>query len=192
MFLFCTFTEIEYSAISPRRSPRVEARRRECETEAFVFQIETGKNNEAKLSNTSVVLHGLPEQVTLDGLKSMLKTMDSSSSTVFVPSNGLFWIRKGKKQLVALTTDDDLRCCFEEYNAKAIRIACAAVSTTGSGIAHTFYTLYFVHSFDPRGLPFISFYFAINTSISQKDINLHTRYVLFCCLLQMTHSSYSL
>lgn len=133
--------------VSPRRSPRVAAAKslalQDQECEAFIYQLERGKSNDKKLSNTSSVLHGIvADQLDLDGLTTMLKTMDTdNSSRIFVPSKGLYWIRKGNKQLVALGTDNDLKCCFKEYkdskgHVKSIRIACPAISTNNSGITY--------------------------------------------------------
>lgn len=68
--------------------------------------------------------------------KKKLKELDGSK--VFVPTKGLYWLRKGNKQMVQLQTDDDWQSCLKEYtvtkgNISSVRIACAAVSIDSSG-----------------------------------------------------------
>ncbi|KAK3745997.1 hypothetical protein QZH41_017315 [Actinostola sp. cb2023] len=121
----------------PRRSPRIASRRNDQVMDVFVFEAtksKTAKNGDMKLSQTSVVLRGFSIEKALSKLKESLKTTDTTT-LVFVPSKGLFWLRKGNKQIVSLNTDDDLKCCIENYkdakgNVKTIRIACASLDTT--------------------------------------------------------------
>lgn len=36
---------------------------------------------------------------------------------MFNPAKGLYWLRKGKKQLVSLKSPEDLQTCKDEYKA---------------------------------------------------------------------------
>ena len=76
------------------------------------------KQNEQKVSKTSLLLQDLKEGCTLSTLKERLRGLDGSS-TLFVPANGLFWLRKGTKQLVQLKTANDFASCKDEYREKS-------------------------------------------------------------------------
>jgi len=84
-----------------------------------------------KLSKTSVILHGIPHDCNLTKLKQELN--NAEGRRVFVPANGLYWLRKGNKQLVQLKTDHDWQSCRDDYrdakgNMSSVRIACVAVN----------------------------------------------------------------
>ena len=63
----------------------------------------------------------------------------NGSQNLFVPVSGLFWLRKGSKQMVQLKTEKDLAFCKDEYRDKvkgcvnSIRVARAAVSVENLG-----------------------------------------------------------
>jgi len=133
-FICCHFAELD---LSPRRrSPRIASHNNltagSPSMDVFVFEA----TRDMKLSKTSVVLHGFARDCSLSEMKKRLQTMDGSSM-VFIPSKGLFWLRKGSKQMVSLSSDEDLKCCIAEYtdtkgNVRAIRIACMSINFTSS------------------------------------------------------------
>lgn len=51
---------------------------------------------------------------------------------IYVPTSGLYWLRKGTKQCVSIKNDEDLKSAITEYTSKngqisSINIACLAV-----------------------------------------------------------------
>ena len=85
----------EVQPITPRRSPRLALRARSpvktAGMDIFVFEVMLTKQNEPKVSKTSLLLQDLKEDCTLSTLKERLRGLDGSS-TLFVPANGLFWL----------------------------------------------------------------------------------------------------
>jgi len=106
--------------------------------DVFVFEVIKAKTGEPKLSKTSTILHDVSQRCDIAKLKDRLLTMDSSTSSIFVPANGLYWLRKRSKQMVQLKTEEDWRLCKEEYsdgkgNISSVRIACSSVTYGPSG-----------------------------------------------------------
>ena len=95
-------------------------------------------SGEPKLSKTASVIHNVPVESGLDEIKKLVRAHESSS-VMYVPVSGLYWIRKGTKQMVQLKTEADFNYCKEEYkDAKkkiplSIRIACATVNAGSAG-----------------------------------------------------------
>ena len=132
--------------ITPRRSPRLALIRSTSTAtsvpaavmDVFVFEVLHAKQNEPKISKTSILLQGVNEECTLPVLKEQLRAFDGSQN-LFVPASGLFWLRKGSKQMVQLKTEKDLAFCKDEYRDKvkgrvnSIRVACAVVSVENLG-----------------------------------------------------------
>lgn len=77
-------------------------------------------------------MHDIPTGSTLSELKKVVRAHETTS-VVYVPVNGFYWIRKGRKQMVQLQTEADLDYCKAEYTdskkslPSSIRIACATV-----------------------------------------------------------------
>jgi hypothetical protein len=102
----------------------------------FVYKA-TEKNKQIKVSGSAEILRDIPKQTTVQELANRLRVIDGD--TVYVPTSGLFWLRKGTKQCVKLKTDEDFECALTEYTSKngtisAISIACFTVerpNTTG-------------------------------------------------------------
>ncbi|KXJ11166.1 hypothetical protein AC249_AIPGENE11745 [Exaiptasia diaphana] len=136
--------------ITPRRSPRLMAIRSSTNTckekqqtskciDLFLFEVSKTNKGEPKLSKTASVLHDISPDVTLEELKCLLRQSETSGSVMFAPSAGLYWLRKGSKQMVELKTDNDFFSCKEEYKdatkdkkLSCIRIACAAIDLNGT------------------------------------------------------------
>lgn len=76
------------------------------------------------------VLHKVSKDSTIDDITILLRTYEDSNK-LYNPSKGLFWLRKGTKQLVSLKSSEDLQACKDEYNGD-IRIACHTVRTSGT------------------------------------------------------------
>lgn len=106
--------------------------------DVFVFKVMNTKQNEPKISKSSILLQDVNEECTLSVLKERLRAFDGSQN-LFVPASGLFWLRKGSKQLVQLKTEKDLAFCKDEYwdkvkgRVNSVRVACAAVSVENLG-----------------------------------------------------------
>ena len=106
--------------------------------DVFVFKVMNTKQNEPKISKSSILLQDINEECTLSVLKEQLRAFDGSQN-LFVPASGLFWLRKGSKQLVQLKTEKDLAFCKDEYwdkvkgRVNSVRVACAAVSVENLG-----------------------------------------------------------
>ena len=133
--------------ITPRRSPRLALTRSTSTAtsvpatalmDVFVFEVMNTKQNEPKISKSSILLQDVNEECTLSVLKEQLRAFDGSQN-LFVPASGLFWLRKGSKQMVQLKTEKDLAFCKDECMDKvkgrvnSIRVACAAVSVENLG-----------------------------------------------------------
>lgn len=132
LFLAC-------SSFSPRRfSPRLASRSTLTKADnnhegfqVYIFEVLKGMN----LSKTSEAIHDVPKSCDLSTLQKKLKNMESK---VFLPNKGLYWLRKGNKQMVQLKDDHDWKCCQKEYsdtkgNISSVRIACVAVEVNDSG-----------------------------------------------------------
>ena len=133
--------------ITPRRFPRLALTRSTSTAtyvpvtalmDVFVFKVMNTKQNEPKISQSSILLQDVNEECTLSVLKEQLRAFDRSQN-LFVPASGLFWLRKGSKQMVQLKTEKDLAFCKDEYRDKvkgrvnSVRVACAAVSVENLG-----------------------------------------------------------
>lgn len=112
--------------------------------DVFLFQSTISNSGDPKLSKTSSVLHSIPTNCNLAGLKKLVREHESNSC-LYIPVSGFYWLRKGSKQLVQLHTDADLSYCKEEYRdarkgtLSSIRIACATIKPeyAGKGICKT-------------------------------------------------------
>lgn len=132
---------------SLRRSPRLMASTNTSKEhpkvnimDVFLFEVSKNQRGEPKISKTASVLHNIATDITLGDLKCLLRQNETSSSAIFVPSAGLYYVRKGCKQMVDLKTENDLISCKEEYKdmkdkkLSHIRIACATVDINGTAI----------------------------------------------------------
>ena len=77
--------------LTPRRSPRLADKARKViepqkEMDVFVFEAIKAKTGEPKLSKTSTILHDVSQRCDIAKLKDRLLTMDSSTSSIFVPA----------------------------------------------------------------------------------------------------------
>lgn len=104
--------------------------------DVFLFEVTRSNNRDPKMSKTSTVLRDIPVDSTLAKLKKVVRAQESTS-VVYVPVNGFYWIRKGSKQMVQLQSEADLEYCKAEYKdskksiLSSIRIACATVDYSG-------------------------------------------------------------
>lgn len=85
-------------------------------------------NEEMKVIGHADVLHKVGKDVTLDEIIALLRTYKDK---LYDPSKGLFWLKKGSKQLVSLRSSDDLHSCKNEYTGD-IRIACQIARSKGT------------------------------------------------------------
>jgi hypothetical protein len=104
---------------SPRRSPRNKAS--SSTIDVFVHEL----SQDLKVSANADVLHKVSSDSSIEEIITMLQTYDSAEK-VYIPSKGLYWLRKGSKQIVSLRKAEDLQTCKEEYKGN-IRVACHAV-----------------------------------------------------------------
>ena len=86
----------------------------------FVHKLEEGIG---KISNTAEVMHAVDRSAKLSKIIELLLKIDTEDS-LYVPSKGIYWLRKGNKQPVLLKTDEDLETCKKEYGTESLRIAC--------------------------------------------------------------------
>lgn len=136
------------SPVTPRRSPRIA----NTHMDAFLY---TFLND--KCGTTAHIIHNLSRSITVQQLRETI-VLQNNAQTVYTPRDGVYWLRKGNKQPVALNTDMDLEMCKQEYSGtKSIRIACAAVlqkSTSGicyKLIGFQLYLLYISNLVDKQG-----------------------------------------
>lgn len=108
---------------TPRRSPRVMAR---STMDIFLHEI----TKDMKVSADAEIVHKVNCDTTYKDLVTLLKTYESQEK-VYTPSKGLYYLRKGTKQLVSLKQDNDLEKCKEEYSCKQLRLACHVVHMNG-------------------------------------------------------------
>ena len=86
-------------------------------------------------------------QSTVQQLANRLRVIDGDA--VYVPTSGLFWLRKGTKQCVSLKTDQDFISAINEYTSKngqisPINIACLTVDRPNtSGTIKKSFTIFF-------------------------------------------------
>lgn len=85
---------------------------------------------EKKVLSTANILHKVTNDISLNEVKAILKTYDSES-LFYTPTPGLYWLRKGNKQPVNLSTEQDFEACKNEYQCQNLRIACRAISLSG-------------------------------------------------------------
>ena len=85
-----------------------------------------------KVSQTADTLHNISSSEALSSIILMILSLDTEN--LYLPKKGLFWLRKGTKQLVALMNDEDLASCRREYGIRVpIKIACHCISSPESG-----------------------------------------------------------
>lgn len=87
-------------------------------------------SKDMKVSSNSDVLHKVSADSTIQEINTLLKTY-SNDEKVYTPSKGLYWLRKGSKQIVSLRNEEDLAKCKEEYKQLCIRLACHAIYLKG-------------------------------------------------------------
>ena len=88
------------------------------------------KNKQIKVSGSADILRDIPKHTTVQELANRLRVIDGD--TIYVPTSGLFWLRKGTKQCVKLKTNEDFESAPSEYANKngtvsSISIACFTV-----------------------------------------------------------------
>ncbi|KAK3735151.1 hypothetical protein QZH41_010928, partial [Actinostola sp. cb2023] len=95
-----------------------------------------------RVSSNSSVIHKVGKDNDLNSIKALLRSHSANDITC-VPSYGLYWLRKGSKEPVALNTDDDLTSCKQEYLSKtgrqlaSIRLACRFIENRVSQTSST-------------------------------------------------------
>lgn len=72
------------------------------------------------------VLHKVSSHSTIEDITCLLRTYEDDKK-MFNPAKGLYWLRKGKKQLVSLKSPEDLQTCKDEYKGD-FHLACHTVS----------------------------------------------------------------
>lgn len=101
-----------------RKSPRLQAQK---VSDVFIHPYVNGK-----VLPTADTLHNLSHSETLSNIILMIVSLETEN--LYAPKKGLFWLRKGTKQPVALKSDEDLASCRREYGLKVpIRIACECI-----------------------------------------------------------------
>ena len=125
------------AAQSPRRSPRLSARSSSATAVApsmdvFLFQVTNTTKGDPRLSKTTTLIHSVATDASLADLKALVRAHESEG-IMYVPAKGLFWLRKGTKQLVELKSEADFQNCKTEYSKggkppTGIRIACLSVN----------------------------------------------------------------
>ena len=95
---------------TPRRSPRLVRSR----FDSFVHKLEGGNR---KRSNTAEVIHNVDIHAKLS------KTIDNIIDPLYVPREGIYWLRKGNKQPVLLKSDKIWKHARRKYGTGSIRIA---------------------------------------------------------------------
>ena len=108
-----------------RRSPRLAAKT----IQLFVYKA-TERNNQIKVSGSADILRDIPMQISVHQLASKLRCFEGD--VVYVPTSGMYWLRKGTKQCVSMKNDEDLKSAITEYTSKngqisSINIACCTV-----------------------------------------------------------------
>lgn len=120
--LFFSQVGADQSATTPRRSPRLLSRNPTSTMDVFVYEMTADK----KVLTTSNVLHKVSCDAKLEEITTLLQTYPSDT-TIYTPTTGLFWLRKGTKQPVSLSSDQDLDTCKAEYKSQSMRLACRVV-----------------------------------------------------------------
>ena len=72
------------------------------------------------------VLHKVCSDSTTEDITCPLRTNEDDKK-MFNPAKGLYWLQKGKKQLVSLKSPEDLQTCKDEYKGN-LHLACHTVS----------------------------------------------------------------
>ena len=72
------------------------------------------------------VLHKVWSDSTLEDITVLLKTYKDDNK-LYAPAKGVYWLRKGTKQLVSLKSAEDLQASQDEYKGN-LRLACHTVS----------------------------------------------------------------
>lgn len=81
---------------------------------------------------TADTLHNVPCNGTLSDIMLLIVTLDTEN--LYTPKKGLYWLRKGTRQLVALKSDEDLASCRREYGHKVpLKIACECIASPSPG-----------------------------------------------------------
>jgi len=96
----------------------------------FLFEVSINSKGDPKLSKTSTIIHSVAQDCSLVDLKALVRAHELGS-VMYVPASGLFWLRRGTKQLVQLNNEADFENCKQEYGKgklHSIRIACTSVN----------------------------------------------------------------
>lgn len=72
------------------------------------------------------VLHKVCSDSTIEDIICLLRTYQDDKK-MYNPAKGLYWLRKGKEQLVSLKSPEDLQTCKDEYKGN-LCLACHTVS----------------------------------------------------------------
>lgn len=119
IFDICFLYHTDQNQLTPRRSPTL------CVRPAFdIYVYELGPDS--KVLGHADVLHKVSADATLEENTVLLRTYQDEKK-MYNPSKGLFWLRKGTKQLVSLKSPEDLQACKNEYKSN-LRIACHTVN----------------------------------------------------------------
>lgn len=85
-----------------------------------------GLGPDLKVLGHADVLHKVCSDSSIEDITCLLRTYEDSKK-MFNPAKGLYWLRKGKKQLVSLKSKEDLQTCKDEYKGD-LHLACHTVS----------------------------------------------------------------
>ena len=109
-----------------RKSPRLQALNQKV-SDIFVHPYVNGK-----VLQTVDTLHNLSSNESLSDITLRIVSLDTEN--LYTPKKGLYWLRKGTKQLVALKSDEDLASCRREYGQKVpLKIACECIVSSPPG-----------------------------------------------------------
>lgn len=96
----------------------------------FVFKAEEVRGR-INVSGAAKTLHKVDKNSSLEEIKMLLRSYNDKDA-VFVPLKGLYWMKKGTKQCVALQSDSDLAKAIEQYGSTNLCLACGTLSLQGS------------------------------------------------------------
>ncbi|KXJ23339.1 uncharacterized protein LOC110250738 [Exaiptasia diaphana] len=100
-----------------RRSPRLSKK-----MDVFLYAV----GIDGKVSSSSEIIHNVSTTTTLKELTNLILE-HSRDDTIYAPTKGIWWMRKGSKQLVSMKTEEDFHAGAQEYNETNVRIACVTI-----------------------------------------------------------------
>lgn len=106
----------------PRRSPRLNKQ----VMDVFLYEVVDGK-----ISTSSRIIHNVSTRATIKELTNLIHGQ-ICDDVIFVPTKGMYWLRKGSKQLVSMKSQEDFEAGKKEYAESNIRIACVTVQSDQS------------------------------------------------------------